>query len=369
MNVMCAVVFLIFTFSYLFFYQADILAVGQHVLSRGMTHYNNTIGAILITVILYLLQIVIFSITKLNKRAHALTYFPSLLLLTIITDVSPSVDKGFSFGGWIIAFPIIICIYIIIVWMSKQFQPYEPDINSTGLFSRMMWINLLIMVVMFILVGVLSNSNDIFHERMRAEVCITKNDYDGALYAEEKSQTPDSSLTMLRALALSHKQQLGERLFEYPVTGGSAALLPNGISVKAMLIQQSEIYNYLGVRLKQNLKPMSYFNYLMKHKLAKKPVIDYILCGYLMDKKLDEFAREVCKYYNIKAKLPKHYREALILYTHIRSHPFLIYKNAVTDADFQDLLDITKQNADKLLRKNIIRDSYGNTYWYYYWYC
>ena len=49
MRVMCAILFLCFSFLYLYEYQADVLAVAQHVLSDGQTHYNRTIGAVLIT--------------------------------------------------------------------------------------------------------------------------------------------------------------------------------------------------------------------------------------------------------------------------------------------------------------------------------
>ena len=64
MRVMCAILFLVFTFSYLFYYQADILAVGQHVLSKGQTRYDRTIGALLITTVLYMVQLVVLAITK-----------------------------------------------------------------------------------------------------------------------------------------------------------------------------------------------------------------------------------------------------------------------------------------------------------------
>ena len=77
MRVMCAVVFFVFTFCYLYFYQADVLAMAQHVLSGGKTRYNSLIGAVLITLVLYLLQLLVFAVTRLYKRAHALTYFPS----------------------------------------------------------------------------------------------------------------------------------------------------------------------------------------------------------------------------------------------------------------------------------------------------
>ena len=93
MRVMCAILFLLFTFLYLFEYQADILAVTQHVLAHGVTHYNRTIGAVLLTIILWVLQLVIFGLSGLSRRFHALTYLPSLLLLGVLTDVTSHVDQ------------------------------------------------------------------------------------------------------------------------------------------------------------------------------------------------------------------------------------------------------------------------------------
>ena len=51
MKIACAILFLIFTFCFLYYYQADILTVEQHVLSHGQTHYDRTIGAVLITLL------------------------------------------------------------------------------------------------------------------------------------------------------------------------------------------------------------------------------------------------------------------------------------------------------------------------------
>ena len=82
-RVACAVLFVSFTFLYLYDYQDDILAMAQHVLSDGLTHYNRTIGAVLITIVLWLLQIGFYALFRLQGRAHAITFFPSLLTLAI----------------------------------------------------------------------------------------------------------------------------------------------------------------------------------------------------------------------------------------------------------------------------------------------
>ena len=91
----CAIAFCVFSFVYLYYYQGELLAVAQFVLSGGKTHYGNMVGAILITLTLYLLQCAVMYVAKLRRRAHAFTYFPSLLILTVITDVSPNIDKHF----------------------------------------------------------------------------------------------------------------------------------------------------------------------------------------------------------------------------------------------------------------------------------
>ena len=50
-RVMCTFVFTLFCFYYLYCYQADLLTVTQHILSKGQTHYNHFVGAVLITIL------------------------------------------------------------------------------------------------------------------------------------------------------------------------------------------------------------------------------------------------------------------------------------------------------------------------------
>lgn len=367
MKVICTILFCTFSFLYLYYYQADILAFAQHALSNGQTHYNSMVGATIITASLYLLHLGVSAITRMPRLVHALTYFPSLLILAIITDISPDVDQHFTFGAWLWVFPLLIILYAGVVWVSRQVS-YVSQVNVSSFFSRMMWGNVLALSIMFYIVGLVSNHNDVFHYRMHDEQCLLRGDMDGVLKTGEQSLVSDSNLTMLRAYALSKKGLLGERLFEHPVVGGSASLLPNGRNVKMMVYPENECYKYLGVRLVQKLSPMSYLQYIIKHKYAKKPAGDYLLCGYLMDKDLDGFIHHIGEYYNVKGNLPKHYREALILYTHLRANPQLIYHNNVTDADFQDYQSLEHKYPDKRVRRTFLRDTYGNTYWYYYQY-
>lgn len=369
MRSVCAILFLVFTFVYLHCYQADILAVTQHELSDGRTHYSNLIGAVLITAALFLLQIGVYSLTGLRRRAHALTYFPSLLILTVLTAATEGADGRLTFGAWGIALPLLLVAYAALVYAIKQVLPYEPNFNARGLFSRLMWINVLTMVAQFLFVGLFSNHNDVFHYRMRMEQCLANKDYAGVLEAGKKSLARDSSMTMMRAYALSKEGKLAEKLFEYPITGGSKSLLPDNRSVKLLMYNEAFIYNYLGIKLKQPTAPMAYLDFIFRHHVAKQPAADYLLCAYLLDKNLDAFARNIGRFYPLNGKqLPKHYREALTLYTHLRSNPLVDYHSSLMDTDFQDYQDMSRKFPDKTLRQNNLRLTYGNTYWYYYQY-
>ena len=128
----------------------------------------------------------------------------------------------------------------------------------------------------------------------------------------------------------------------------------------------------------KSLRPVFYSSY----KFIKYPRPDFQLCQRLLDKDLDGFAR-IMKANEVHfglteaapadsttqvVALPKHYREALVLYTHLRSDPVVEYHHAVTDEDWRNLQDLEKQYPDATERQGKVEDQFGNTYWYYYEY-
>ena len=348
MRVMCAVVFFVFTFCYLYFYQADVLAMAQHVLSGGKTRYNSLIGAVLITLVLYLLQLLVFAVTRLYKRAHALTYFPSLLSLLLLTAVGTDFDLSPHLGAWLWAAPVLLILYGWVAWNMYQYQPYEPKLTDTGLFSKVMWTNLLTLFIMFLMVGLFSNHNDVFHYRMKMENLMVRGEYDKALEVGKRSLETDSSLVMLRVFALAKKGELGEHLFEYPIVGGSEALRPDGVTTRSFIYPQLEIQRFAA---------------------TAKAADDYRLCAYLLEKDLNSFVSSVVKCYDIESgHLPKHYREALTLYMHKSPQPLVHFVDEVLEADYADLRKLEQNTPHDVMRYNAVRDAYSNTYWYYFKY-
>lgn len=367
-NIASGVVFCVFSFIYLYFYQADLLTMEQHVLSGGLTQYNRLVGAILLTVLLYILQFTIDVLTKRSIKYPALTFFPSAMLLAMLTDVSPHIDQGYSIGKWGWLAPLLLVAFALVAYASACMLGNNdgPERKSQ---AQILWENLLVMAGTMVFVCATANTNRTFHDRIKIDNLIAQGRYEEALEVRGNETDADSSSTMLRAYALSKRGQLAERLFEYDVCGGSDALLPNGTTTKCMIYSDTLIFRHVAEPMKQRCKAITFLKWMKKHGYAKKPLEDYLLCGYLMDKDLDGFARELAKDKNLNHKsLPKAYREALTIYNHIRSNPLISYKNEVMDADYTDLQTIQKTTPSPENRKYLVRKSYGNTYWYYFLY-
>ena len=361
----CNIVFVSFCFCYLYYYQADLLSLMQYTYSDGQTHYNHLWGAVLTA--LLLLSVNLLAIRR-NKEFHtfsAWTFFPSAILLTFITGGRQTEDLNLSFGFIACMSLIAVCLYVIFSKCIRNFIRTNSEKINNNSFIKNLWINLLIITVQFMYVCAFSNSDRLFHARLHVLQCLCEKDYDEALCTIDKLETSDRQLTTLIVYTLSKKNMLAEKLFEYPLRGGSVSLLPD--STLTSKIGFDEIYHHLNLKIPGNQIHNS-IEFIRHGRGRNKQAADYILCGYLMDKNLDAFVENITKYYDINDLLPKHYREALTLYVHSHTTPKVIFKNSIMDADFQDYQNMEHDITDTEERKNKLRDTYGNTYWYYYQY-
>lgn len=368
LRIACAVVFVAFSFLWLYYFQADVMAVSQHALSHGQTHYNRTVGAVLITLVLQLLQLGVYSVTRLQKLFHALTYLPSMLALAMLTSAGPDVGSGSTTSYWVWLAPLVLILWGLGVWAARAVQRYESSAVA-GLFSRRMWVNMFALALMMIGVTLLANTDAVFHYRTHAETALMEGDYEEALRVGSRSVETDSSLTMLRLYALSRQGQLGEYLFHYALVPSSRAMLPTaGGDVRLLRYPVDSLYRHLGAIPRRPMQPMEYLNTILHSGQAKPAAADYLLCGYLIDRDLDAFASALQRFYTVNDSLPRHYREALVLYTHRRAHPLVVYHDPVLDVDYDDLQRLEEQYPLPTERRSMVRESYANSYWYYYEY-
>ena len=370
-HVVCTFVFVLFAFFYLYYYQAGLLTVMQHVFSGGQTHYDRFIGAVLITLVLLLLQILVARICRKTSMPWFAVFLPSALCLAALTNVSVSPDDGILHFGLLAAgLPVALLVYGALVYAGHSSGFFVACSKIPAGPERKLWGNMLGLLLAMLFVCLTGNGNRMYHDRIYAEQCIMDGDYKQALQTIRRRGTADRSTTMLVAYALSRSGQLGERLFEFPLAGKSEALMPDGGDVRFELLPDSSFYAYMGGWYVQRMPTMRYLSYQQRHHRINRRSADYLLCAYLMDRNLDGFAKNIGRYYTVSdsASLPKHYREALLLYGHLRSNPAVVYTNSIVEADYQDFRKLEKSIADSRERRTAMRDTYGNTYWYYYEY-
>ena len=365
----CAIVFMLFSFLWLYGFEADVLAAFQHVVSEGRTEYHPLLGAMLITLALQALQLLVHALLRLTNRGHALTYFPSMLALALISAISTDIAESYDWGFWWILVPLVLAGWVFVCLVVRYIQNVEPDKQLKVFLSRPMWINMLVLSVMMVMVAALSNTNAVFHYRMKAEACLLRGDYEGALDAGWESLESDADLQMIRMYAMARRGELGQRLFHYPIVGGSSMMLPTSGATSFVRYPVDSLYRALGASPARKMLPATYLKALPATSMSN----DYQLCGLLIDRKLDDFVSLLLSSSSSgdsldTARLPLHYREALTLYNHLRRHPVLIYRNPVMEEDFRNLQELERKYPDATERQGKVEDLYGLTYYYYYKY-
>ena len=364
----CAIVFLLFVAIYVFFYQEDTLALTQHILSGGATIYSRVIGGIIITIVLALLHFTTAKVMRTKPLCiYALSCFPSLYILAMLTDFDTSQPLS-PWRWWAILMPLAAAVWWGVVYFLGELLRYRcSDIrHEEGYLARTLGCNIFILAAMMIGVGLLSNSNDITHYRLRMERLLMHGEYAKALEVGKASNKTDASLTMLRVFALAHEGRLGDELFKYPVRGTSASIVPELSDGKMLMLSPDSVYRMLGAIPRHGQTTKNYLKAIVKSGQATKAAIEYQLCGMLIDKDLDGFVNLLMKTHKIDDTLPLHYREALILYTHRRSSPKVVYRNTVMDTDYDDMQRLEAETKSPGERRIQIYKQFSGTYWEYF---
>ena len=364
----CAIVFLLFVAIYVFFYQEDTLALTQHILSGGATIYSRVIGGIIITIVLALLHFTTAKVMRTKPLCiYALSCFPSLYILAMLTDFDTSQPLS-PWRWWAILMPLAAAVWWGVVYFLGELLRYRcSDIrHEEGYLARTLGCNIFILAAMMIGVGLLSNSNDITHYRLRMERLLMHGEYAKALEVGKASDKTDASLTMLRVFALAHEGRLGDELFKYPVRGTSASIVPELSDGKMLMLSPDSVYRMLGAIPRHGQTTKNYLKAIVKSGQATKAAIEYRLCGMLIDKDLDGFVNLLMKTHKIDDTLPLHYREALILYTHRRSSPKVVFSNTVMDTDYDDMQRLEAETKSPGERRIQIYKQFSGTYWEYF---
>lgn len=364
---LCAILFAVFSFLFVAEYQSSLLELLYNKFATGKLEYNGYVAGGVISASLTLLALWINKFTGFKREWTAFAFMPSALILSFITDIDRSLYVGgYDYGKWLIVLVSGIIVYALFSFVLRRVL-FAKIKNVAMSANRIIWRNLILFVILFSLVGFLSNGEENFKREALVASCYKKGDIDGALKVGYLSNVASRSLTAQRAYILAKNGMLGEKVFEYPQPYKAEGLFPSGIQISPLV--PDTVYALLGISPSQNEKPMELLKDAVMNDSASGAVKDYYLSALLLDRKIVEFADAVKALYpNTELnKLPKHYQEALMLYASIDTDAVSVDNQAMQE-QFDAFKALEKEHDDAFVRANYVRRRFGRTYWWYYLY-
>lgn len=363
-TVVCGLLFSIFSFTYLYIFQRDILEAIHFSLAHGKTHFAPLASAVVITVVLILLRWGVNSLLGLKGVVRAISYFPSFLILGALTDIGRNIYLNSYHGYWLWLLPLVLFIFIVVSYFLRRV--FRVQLNKENTLSDLIVSNLLILLILcFMTVGI-GNSNRSFHHELAVERYLREKQYDKALQVGERSLDVTRTLTALRAYALAHTGQMGDRLFAYPQYYKSEGLFFAGDSLADLRYTNDSIYAFLGARPYEGESKLLFLRHICYRETGKYTALDYYLSALLLDKRLEEFAVAMCDFNADSIRMPRYYREALVMYQDIHPGYTCLRTDSVTVGQYAAYKLRKKEFVSPIEEKNRMRREFGDTYWWYY---
>ena len=367
LTVACGLLFSVFSIVYLSVFQKDVMEALHFSLAKGKTVYAPWMSAVLITVVLLILRWGINGLVGLKGPVKALSYFPSCLLLGVITDVGHGVYHGEGISaqwGWLL--PLLLVIYVGVGWMIARVVRLwiNPDLEE-GIITNS---NLFILLMLCLMSACIGNSNVHFHHELQIEEALRKQDYARARLVGEKSMDPSRNLTALRAYAMSREGTMGEHLFHYPQLYGAAGLLMGVSDDTALRLNADSLYVYLGASPTLGEPAMHFFRRICQEESGNYTTLDYYLSALLLERKLEEFVKAFHELYTVKDTVPRYYQQALFLYGKMHPSSATEGQDEALEEQWKTYEEFKAGLVGTVGEGNRMRRQFGDTYWWYYQY-
>lgn len=342
----------------------------------------------------------------LGEAYHALPWLWSALLTALLSAVAFGLEKklekrGYTaYGGYVLSawMATVICALpwyvvgnapaaallrftLLAVAAALMLFAYERFIRRHPSRRKRLIPHATLLLGLCLLMGIGAATTDTQIFERRTAKALLAGDSKAALEIGKKSLAVSPRLFAHRAFAMSQTPAgLGNRLFTRPVPPGatSAMLLLADDALQALTLPADSFYAALGGQPAKGESTTDYLKRLAtaerrQSKRAKRLAADYYLCALLLDRRLSDFANELKAFYPaelIKDKdLPRHYAEALLLYSRSSTTPPAVaYRDKAVQANYRDYCALRDTTAEEPARQNLLRRSYGETYWWYHTY-
>ena len=379
LKAVCATIFAVFLIKFIYSFQGDVLAMIQYAWSGHETHYDRTIGTVVIVAVCAIVTGIFLPMSRLPISLYSLHFAPAVMLVTALTSVEVDADGKVTMEpvGLIGSLTILLTVIIL---SRMDFSVYShSDYRHVPLFSHTWFINMLLSLLVMVSAFCLSNNDRVLHTQLAVERLCSERKYKEAAALGLPQHDHGSSLTMLRALSLSRQPfgkytMLGERLFCYNIDGresmqGILIRQGRGGEPRFLLHHGYGQWQALGFVPRNLNEPAErYLLRELRRGTSRPAAVDYLLCNYLLRKQLRNFVEAFHKYYKIEKgdDLPKNYAEALTMY-YGSTAADSSYVSPAMKADYRDFMTMMRKYKVSDGRQARIRDAYFGTYWYYYY--
>jgi hypothetical protein len=364
----CGVIFSLYSFIYLYLLQGNVVEALHFSLAHGRTSYSIFWGAVMLTLVLVLIRYGLNALLKLHGPWVAFSYFPSALLLGVLTDVDRSAFHGGGFAYyWAWLLPLLLVVYVIVALFIRDVFKNKVWSNVLDVYN----INVGMLILGCLIPIFIGNTDNSFHHELAVEHHIRHGDFSAALKVGKKSFHTTKTLNILRANAMACCDSLGDKLFAYPQPYKSDGLMFTVTTPKQELLRfnADTLYRMIGATHYVGEKNVDYLKRISKIDSIGNMGKQYYLSALLLDKQLNEFRVALDSVYPKGARIPKYYKQALLLY----QQKDTVNQRIINDSAMISLFNLffekrQKSYPSKAVEKNLMRKEFGKTYWWYYYY-
>ena len=247
---------------------------------------------------------------------------------------------------------LALCIFLpLLIYCNKRWSLFK----RCGSLTR----QVLYLTLLFFILGLIPVADELTILELRTARLIALHKNDEALELGRRYASDSPRLQMLRLRALGTIDRMGESFFEMP---GSYHPFSDRIQAERLVNEPIGRGGYAYLREGDST-------------FSVPPAM-----AALLDGNLDRFAGTVPRKYLIDRHpetIPVAFRQALVLYVRLTTHPILSYQDEATEANYRDFISrrdsIRKQfprdvkDAERAER-NLMADDFYGTYWFYYFY-
>ena len=358
------VIFALFLFFFLSVAQGDVLC---HLYRRFIDALSEPAHWLLGGAVAAILILIMW----LLSRTAVCRRYP--LIETIPTGFAAVLAVSLPFAGWqhVLVTMLYYCVAAAMLFFCNRLlqKAYHTArrrlpllIYGTGL-----------LLVCFV-TGLRAAATDADHYELRTAEALRRCDYAAAYRTGEISLALTPPLFAMRSYILATQGEgLPQTLCKQPIpAGGSKHLLLPNDEWQRLNFPPDSLYVRLGGTPAEGETTLQFLKRLaLPADTAHRPTPlarDYYLCALLLDRRLSDFAETyaaLCP--GDSVQIPRFYSEALALHSRKHDLPFA-YNDEAVEANLLDFMDMARKTGTAQEGRNLLRRSYGETFWWYYYF-